>query len=165
MLKSILKLNRPTTSRLLSSYSLIFKKYGNPTDVLELVDTTSDVIESKLGDEELLVQFKASPINPADINTIQGVYGIKPQLPAVPGNEGCAEVIQAGSAVNDFQIGDKELLSKSTIGSWRTHDRRHYTDFTKIDKRLDVFSASQSVVNPSTAYRMLKDYESLKQGN
>lgn len=72
----------------ISSYSLIFKNYGNPNDVLELVDTTSEIIKPNLDAEEVLVQFKASPINPADINTIQGVYAIKPKLPAIPGNEG-----------------------------------------------------------------------------
>ena len=33
-----------------------------------------------------------APVNPADINTIQGVYPVKKPLPAVPGNEGVAEV-------------------------------------------------------------------------
>lgn len=162
---NLLALNQlKQTSIKLSSYSLIFKQYGNPTDVLELVDTTSDVIKPNLGDEEVLVEFKASPINPADLNTIQGVYAIKPKLPAIPGNEGCAEVLKVGNSVPDLQIGDKVFFKKSTTGTWRTHARYHYSNFMKFDKRLDVISASQTLVNPSTAYRMLKDYEALNQG-
>ena len=34
----------------------------------------------------------ASPVNPADINMIQGVYPLCPMLPAVGGNEGVGEV-------------------------------------------------------------------------
>lgn len=151
--------------RSLSSYSLIFKNYGNPNDVLELVDTTSEILQPNLQPDDVIVQFKASPINPADINTIQGVYAIKPKLPAVPGNEGCAEVLSVGSSVKDLEVGDKVVLIKSTLGTWQTHTRSHFSNFFKIDKRLDEFSASQTVVNPSTAYRMLKDYENLQPGD
>lgn len=157
-------LGRSPTTRLLSSYSLVFRKYGNPSDVLELVETTSEVIQPALADEEVLAEFKASPINPADINTIQGIYGVKPKLPAIPGNEGCAEVIKVGSSVKHLEVGDKIVPSKPTTGTWRTHIRGHFNDFLKLDRRLDAFSASQTIVNPSTAYRMLKDYETLQQG-
>ena len=158
-------LSRSTVARLVSSHSLVFKKYGNPSDVLELVDTTSEVLQPALADEDVIVQFKASPINPADINTVQGIYGVKPKLPAVPGGEGCAEVIKVGSSVRHLEVGDKVIPVKSTLGTWRTHLRCHSSQFLKIDRRLDAFSASQTIVNPSTAYRMLKDYESLKQGS
>ena len=170
ILRSCIKLNASLANQLkqsvckLSSYSLIYEKYGNPTDVLQLVDTTADVLETKLGDEEVLVEFKASPINPADINTIQGVYAVKPKLPAIPGNEGWAEVLKNGSSVSNLEVGDKVVLNSSTAGTWRTHARLHFSGFQKVDKRLDEFSASQVIVNPSTAYRMLKDYEALKQG-
>jgi len=33
-------------------------------------------------------------VNPADINQIEGVYPIKPTLPAVGGNEGVGEVVR-----------------------------------------------------------------------
>jgi hypothetical protein len=58
----------------------------------------------------LLVEHKAvqpssslhvqAPINPSDINTVQGKYPLVPKLPAaVPGHEGVAKVVQAGSKV------------------------------------------------------------------
>ena len=37
----------------------------------------------------------AAPIHPADINIIQGSYGIKPEMPHVLGNEGVGEVISS----------------------------------------------------------------------
>ncbi len=40
-----------------------------------------------------------APINPSDINTIEGKYPIKPPLPAVPGNEGVGVVREVGSEV------------------------------------------------------------------
>lgn len=42
---------------------------------------------------EVLIRMKAAPINPADINFVQGVYGVKPVLPhSRAGLEGCGVV-------------------------------------------------------------------------
>ncbi|VDN27365.1 unnamed protein product [Gongylonema pulchrum] len=49
-------------------------------------------ISSKLGAGEVRVRILASPINPADINQIQGVYPVKPPLPAIGGNEMVAKI-------------------------------------------------------------------------
>jgi NADPH:quinone reductase-like Zn-dependent oxidoreductase len=40
-----------------------------------------------------------APINPSDINQIEGKYPIKPALPAVAGNEGIGVVRSVGSQV------------------------------------------------------------------
>lgn len=50
--------------------SLKYTQHGEPQDVLQLV-------EDKLAnpkDQQVLVEILAAPINPADINTIQGNY-------------------------------------------------------------------------------------------
>lgn len=47
--------------------------------------------------QPLLILLVQAPINPADINQIQGTYGIKPSLPAVPGNEGVGVVRAVGN--------------------------------------------------------------------
>ena len=48
-----------------------------PQEVLEYVSGPIPVPE----EGEVLVRMKAAPINPADINFVQGVYGLKPVLP------------------------------------------------------------------------------------
>ena len=52
-----------------------------PQEVLEYVSGPIPVPE----EGEVLVRMKAAPINPADINFVQGVYGLKPVLPRRPG--------------------------------------------------------------------------------
>lgn len=37
-----------------------------------------------------------APINPSDINTVQGKYPLSPPLPGVPGHEGVGEVTAVG---------------------------------------------------------------------
>lgn len=56
--------------------------------ILNLV--TKEVGE--VGADEVLVRWLGAPINPADINQLQGVYPIRPSLPAVGGMEGFGEV-------------------------------------------------------------------------
>ena len=102
--------------RLSSSYSLIYESYGDPEKVLQKVETTAQVLQSPLPANQVLVKFLASPINPADINTIQGTYSIKPQLPAIPGNEGCAQVLQVGSNVSTLKAGDRVSMAVTTPG-------------------------------------------------
>ncbi|KAF5398149.1 hypothetical protein PHET_08887 [Paragonimus heterotremus] len=74
--------------RLVSSKALIYPSYGEPENVLSLTERTPKTLE----DDEVLVKMCAAPVHPSDINTIQGVYAIKPPLPAVPGNEGVGRV-------------------------------------------------------------------------
>lgn len=63
--------------------------------------------------------FPASPVNPADINLIQGTYGFKPDLPACAGLEGVAEVMETGNNVKNIRKGEWVLLPAGCWGSWR----------------------------------------------
>lgn len=61
-----------------------------------------------------------APINPSDINQIQGVYPIRPSVPnAHAGNEGLAEVIALGSDLKElgWQNGDRVIPIVSPFGS------------------------------------------------
>ena len=79
------------SARHVSSRRLIYSKYGNPVDVLSLDEVAVDV-ENNIPSGHVAVKFCVSPINPSDINTLQGVYPIKPSFPAIGGNEGVAKV-------------------------------------------------------------------------
>lgn len=150
--------------RLLSTnYGLVYEEFGEPSKVLKKVEL-KERIDGRLEGRQVLIAYKASPINPADINTIQGVYAIKPKLPAIGGNEGVAQVIKVGPEVTDLKEGDHVMPTLSASGTWRTYAVMNSTEVMKIDPELDVMSAAQLSVNPCTAYRMLKDYVPLQKG-
>lgn len=71
-------------------------------------------------------------MNPADINTIQGVYPIKPKLPGVPGNEGVAEVVTVGSQVKGLLVGDRVVCNTQPASTWRTHAIIKEADLFKV---------------------------------
>ncbi|KAF2225617.1 hypothetical protein BDZ85DRAFT_257804 [Elsinoe ampelina] len=151
--------------------ALTFPKYGEPQDVLKL---HSHSISPAHGDL-LTVRYLCSPINPADINQIQGVYPTKPTFTtslstadpiAVAGNEGVAEVISVGGSVKDLKKGDWVVMKAPGFGTWRTHAQTTRDKFLPI-RNTDNITALQAgtvSVNPCTAYRMLKDFSSLKEG-
>ena len=88
-----------------------FSSFGQPSEVIELSESPA----KKLEPGEIRLQMLYAPINPADINYIQGIYGIKPELPAIPGLEGCGEVIESRS--DKLQAGDLVITIKP-VGTW-----------------------------------------------
>lgn len=60
-------------------------------------------------------------INPADINTIQGTYPVKPELPGVPGHEGVGKIVEVGNKVKDLTVGDVVIPNVENFGTWRSH--------------------------------------------
>ncbi|XP_056422498.1 enoyl-[acyl-carrier-protein] reductase, mitochondrial-like isoform X1 [Hyla sarda] len=107
----------------------------------------------------------AAPVNPADINMMQGIYGIQPHLPAIGGNEGVGEVIQVGCQVNRIKPGDWVIPIDCGFGTWRTEAVCQSSEVIPISKDISILSAATLGVNPCTAYRMLTDFETLKAGD
>ncbi|KAK7734730.1 mitochondrial 2-enoyl thioester reductase [Cytospora paraplurivora] len=119
------------------------------------------------------VRTLAAPVNPADVNTIQGTYGVKATFDtllgtaepsSVPGNEGCLEVLSVGSAVSSLKKGDWVIPSKTGFGTWRTHALVDNAEqaLLRVDRAgLTPLQVATVSVNPSSAYRMLKDYVDL----
>lgn len=56
------------TSRNLTSKSLYYSEFGDPVDVVKFREVEVPPLKS----QEVLVRMLAAPVNPADINTIQG---------------------------------------------------------------------------------------------
>src|SRR5437016_9240729 len=55
---------------------------------------------------EAVVKMRAAPINPADLNQIEGKYPVRAELPATPGFEGAGLVAEVGENVtNVAEIG------------------------------------------------------------
>jgi trans-2-enoyl-CoA reductase len=144
------------------TFSIIYKNYGDPVVMLQKAKFE---LPKVLEPEQVLLRFMASPINPADLNMIEGTYPIKPDLPAVGGNEGVATVLEVGSAVKDLVPGDWVIPATSGFGTWRTHAVCKPRQLRKIDNDIPVVRAATLSVNPCTAYRMLHDFVKLKPGD
>lgn len=153
--------------------ALVFSKLGEPADVLS-VHTHS--ISPALPPNAALLRTLAAPINPADINTVQGTYGAKPTFSSligtaepssVPGSEACFEVVSVGPGVTTLKPGDWALPAAPGLGTWRTHALVEDADASLVGiskeklEGLTPAAAATSTVNPCTAWRMLRDYVDL----
>ncbi|XP_060521532.1 enoyl-[acyl-carrier-protein] reductase, mitochondrial [Cylas formicarius] len=144
-----------------SAVKLIYSEYGDPLKVLNRVPYEVPTPQAN----EVVVKMLAAPVNPADINTIQGKYPSRPKLPAVPGNEGVGQVIYVGDEVKDVSEGDHVVPLTTNLGTWRSHLVLHKNNVFKIPKKLGLIEAATLTVNPCTAYRMLRDFTLLKPGD
>ena len=137
---------------------LQFNQFGQPSDVIKLRD--SEPVE--LTDGEVRLKIRAAPINPADLNFIEGTYGIKPELPAVAGIEGCGEVTE--SRDSRFAEGDLCLFLERA-GLWSSEVVVSGDGLFKLPSGIDPVQAAMLKVNPATAWRMMTGFSQLPEGS
>lgn len=137
---------------------LWFQRTGKPNEVLEIHPFSPRQPE----DGEVLVRIAAAPINPADLNTIEGTYGVKPPLPAVPGIEGCGVVEASGS--DDFKPGETVMFLRRAA-TWSSHATVPAESLFKLPPGIDPVQAAMLKVNPATAWQLLHSFEALHRGD
>ncbi|KAL1776531.1 trans-2-enoyl-CoA reductase, mitochondrial isoform X1 [Sigmodon hispidus] len=141
--------------------ALIYGSHGDPAKVIQLKNLELTALEGS----DVHVKMLAAPVNPADINMIQGNYGLLPKLPAVGGNEGVGQVVAVGSSVSGLKPGDWVILANAGLGTWRTEAVFREETLIRVPKDISLQSAATLSVNPCTAYRMLVDFEQLQPGD
>lgn len=162
------RLNLLTPRRFASSYTvqeIQADQYGAPLDVLKLNQTTT-FDSSQLKPNDVLIKLLASPINPADINMVEGKYAMLPSsLPATFGNEGVFQVVDHRASNEQLSPGDWVIPKMLEWGKWRSHGIVSINDLIKIPSDITVEAAATLSVNPCTAYRLLKDFVTLEEGD
>jgi len=137
----------------------VYETHGNPADVVR--------VESRSwpapADGEAVVEMRAAPINPADLNQIEGKYPIRPQLPATPGFEGAGVVVDLGRNVTNIAEGALVILPHN-IGTWRDAAAVKADELVVVPAGIEPVHAAMLKINPMTAWRLLHDYVDLQKG-
>ncbi|KAH8201465.1 hypothetical protein TruAng_004389 [Truncatella angustata] len=118
----------------------------------------SNILETDLGDEEVIVRVKAAGINFIDLVTVLGTLPWSP-----PGLEGAGIVERIGSRVNDLQIGDRVFYAIDKAGM-ANFVRMPVTCAHKIPDNLDFAEAASLPIAYSTAIMSLLDVGRLQKG-
>ena len=138
----------------------VYDTHGNPADVLR--------VESRpwptAGPGEAVVKMRAAPINPADLNQIEGKYPVRAELPATPGFEGAGVVAEIGTNVANVAEGDLVILPHN-VGTWRDAVAVKAEDLVVAPAGIEPVDAAMLKINPMTAWRLLHDYVDLKKGD
>ncbi|KAM0844056.1 hypothetical protein ACQ4PT_057302 [Festuca glaucescens] len=145
------------------SKAVLYDEHGLPYQVLRV----ADVPPVELGERDVCVKMLAAPINPSDINRVQGVYPVRPPLPAaVAGYEGVAQVHALGPAVTrPLSPGDWVIPSPPSFGTWQTYIVKPEDVWHKVRADVPLEYAATVTVNPLTALRMLRDFVELNPGD
>lgn len=138
--------------------ALRFHGCGKPAEVLRL----EAVEERPLAEGEVRLRILAAPVNPADLNFSEGTYGVKPELPAVPGTEGCGEVVE--SRAEGFAPGDRAILLRRA-GTWAEQVVAPAAHLFRLPDGIDPLQAAMLKVNPATAWRLLTGFAEVPAGS
>jgi mitochondrial enoyl-[acyl-carrier protein] reductase / trans-2-enoyl-CoA reductase len=132
---------------------------GAPWDVVKLVDLP----DPEPGAREILVETLRCTINPADLLVLEGRYGTRQDLPAVPGTEGIGRIVALGAEVRGFAIGD--LVAVLPGGAWAERRAVKANAAIKLPPAIDLAQAAMLKANPATAEVLLSEIVPLKQGD
>ena len=134
--------------------------YGNPVEGLKYVDLPEPAAP---GPNQVLIGVEFSPLNPSDLLLAQGIYGVRPALPSVIGNEGVGRVIALGAGVENVKVGDRVLAPLSSF-TWRERMILPASGLFALPPGADPQQLSMLAINPPTAALLLSEYVELKPG-
>jgi len=140
--------------------AVVYERHGNPAEVLRVKTQPWP----KPAADEAVVQMRAAPINPADLNAIEGKYPVRPELPATPGFEGAGVVVDLGGDVTGMTVGALVILPHS-LGTWREAVAVKASELVAVPPEIEPVHAAMLKINPMTAWRLLHDYVDLKSGD
>ncbi|HKR53997.1 MAG TPA: 2-enoyl thioester reductase domain-containing protein, partial [Chthoniobacterales bacterium] len=138
----------------------VYSAHGNPADVLCIKTRPWP----RPGPDEVVVTMQAAPINPADLNAIEGKYPGKREVPAVPGFEGSGIISEVGRNVSNGSVGSLVILPHE-IGTWREACAVKASDLIVVPPEIDPVQAAMLKINPLTAWQLLHGYVELKSGD
>lgn len=110
---------------------------------------------------QVSVKMLAAPINPLDLLVLQAKYPVKPQSfeqnHPIPGYDGVAEILECGSSTTGLHVGDKVIVTRHGLGTWRTHAVFESTDVTKVPKEMEPVTAAILRMGILTAWLLLEN--------
>ena len=139
-------------------HAVRYHRTGAPFEVVQIDALTP----TDPGPGEVQVRMLFAPVNPADLNMLEGKYGEERPLPDVPGNEGCGRVVAVGSGVDTSWIGRLVLVDRE---AWREEGNWKVEDLVPVPAGLEARAACVLRVNPPTAWRLLHDFADLRAGD
>ena len=145
--------------------AVVMSQTGGP-EVLKIVDTPEPAITEP---SQIKVRLIAAGVNPIDTKLRKRGVFYENALPAVLGCDGAGEVVETGSGVSKFQVGDKVWYCHGGLGG----DQGNYAEFNVLNERWvahmpKTLSFEQAAAGPLvliTAWGALYDRARLHQSD
>jgi trans-2-enoyl-CoA reductase len=136
--------------------AIIISEHGDPATVARL----GAVELPPPAPDEVRVRVLLAPINPADVNVLEGKYPVRPALPGVPGVEGVGVVVESACGL---EKGTRVLLPHR-FGTWRAAGNANAAELVVVPDDVPLEQAAMLRINPATALCMLREFVTLAKG-
>ena len=136
--------------------ALVVSQHGDP-EVL----TYSDVPEPVITPTDLRVKVAAAGINYIDTYQRSGIYPMT--LPYTPGLEGAGTVLEVGSEVTGFAVGDTVAWT-SQLGSYAEVVALDASKAVSVPSGLELTQAAQAMLQGITAHYLITSVFEIKPG-
>lgn len=128
--------------------------FGEPADVLSLSDAA--IPEPDTG--QVRIKTILSPIHNHDLMTVRGVYGYKPELPAIGGTEAVGTVEALGPGVEGVVIGQRVAVA-AVHGTWAEYFLAPAASLFALPDTISDEQGAQIIAMPFSALALLKFME------
>ena len=130
-----------------------FDRFGEPSEVLRV----AELPRPEPGPGQVRVRMIASPVNPSDLLTIRGKYGVLPDLPFTPGYEGVGVVEAAGPGlVGKFYVGRRVAVLSQAGGNWAEFTVVPALRVVPVPADLPDDQVASFFINPATVLAMAR---------
>ncbi|MFI1920395.1 zinc-binding dehydrogenase [Nocardia sp. NPDC020380] len=134
--------------------AVIIEQFGEPKDVL----VAGERPLPEPGPGEVRIATALAPIHNHDLAIIRGVYGYRPELPAVPGTEAVGRIDALGPEVTGFEIGQRVTVS-GVQGAWAEFFVAKAGGVVPVLDSVSDETASQLLAMPLSALMLLEDLQ------
>ncbi|MCS7023926.1 MAG: zinc-dependent alcohol dehydrogenase family protein [Bryobacteraceae bacterium] len=142
---------------------ILMDRPGDPASVIRLADGPEP---PEPGPHQALVELVASPIHPADLLTIAGMYAASPgPMPKVPGKEGLGRVLRVGELVQHLKPGDLVPVLLANDGVWQERLVLEAEHLVALPPGGDPLQYAMGFANPATAFLLLREVVPLGLGD
>lgn len=139
----------------------VFDAFGEPGHVLQV----REVPTPTPGPGQVRARMIASPINPSDLLVVQGLYGVLPKLPSIPGFEGVGVVDAVGPGIlGRFVKGKRVAVINSAGGNWAEYAVIPARQARPIPDDIPDEQAAAYFVNPATVLALARHVLAVPKG-
>jgi NADPH:quinone reductase-like Zn-dependent oxidoreductase len=143
----------PTLARLPKTMqALELQAYSGPS-ALHLVERPMP----QPGPGEVLIKMAAAPINPSDLLFLHGRYGLRKQLPVIPGFEGSGTVVACGSGMTGRALLGRRVAcgAPQGDGTWAEYLITGANVCLPLLPHIGMNAGATMIVNPLSAWALI----------
>jgi NADPH:quinone reductase-like Zn-dependent oxidoreductase len=134
-------------------------KYGDAKQSFEIRDIPS--LSPK--PDEVMIKVKYSGLNFADVIARRGLYPDAPANPALLGYDVSGEVVEMGSNVKEFSIGQK-VVAMTRFGGYAEYVTTNINGVAAVPDGMNLAEATVLATQACTAYYCAEDCTTLHRG-